>query len=508
VRADVNCAGTVNTPSVGAFTLASTDPAQYSGCDRLDGDLNGDGLLNGYDTDLFLEYLSGHGGASATRYYCQWDGENRLTYIGPNPQGTPADYDAKEEFTYDYLGRRIEAVVSYWDPEQTPAAWTEYSRTRFVWSGWLLLMEMQNYGTIEEPDFQAVRKYTWGLDLAGQSGQVNSLEGAGGIGGLLAVWDSNDTPGDPNDDLKYVYAYDGNGNVGQVLKWDATSASAAMKARYQYDPYGNAINPTGTYASRNPIRFSTKYWDDWFGLGYWGYRWYSAVLGRWISRDPIAESGGVDLYVYCRNRPGNRIDPDGKQDQPRAFQYGTFDIMWGEPSLGEVETGSSLLVRYTLTKGQAACCPSPRLIQMAETEAIVNWGFDDVRPPHLDDRGKGKGTPRGPDEAAWPLYPYQQTKPQKDVKYVELDDGPGIGFSPSRLEKFSQSFEGCAVCESGGCKGVILGCRKYGHFLDKGTNTMKRWGGGYGLPPQPPSDGFKDMLSKNGVEYVYRACGC
>ncbi len=32
-----------------------------------------------------------------------------------------------------------------------------------------------------------VRKYTWGLDLAGQHGSVNSLESAGGIGGLLAV---------------------------------------------------------------------------------------------------------------------------------------------------------------------------------------------------------------------------------------------------------------------------------------------------------------------------------
>jgi hypothetical protein len=32
-----------------------------------------------------------------------------------------------------------------------------------------------------------VRKYTWALDLAGQHGSVNSLEAAGGIGGLLAV---------------------------------------------------------------------------------------------------------------------------------------------------------------------------------------------------------------------------------------------------------------------------------------------------------------------------------
>jgi RHS repeat-associated protein len=304
-RVKGNCDGTINGYDVAAYTLALTQPAeyaaQYPGCNRLNGDMNGDGALNGYDTDLFLEYLNGHGGASATRYYCAWDAENRLTYIGPNPQATAADYDAKEEFTYDYLGRRIQAVVSYWDPEQTPAAWTEYSRKRFLWSGWLLLMELDGSNN-------AVRKYTWGLDLAGQSGQVNSLDDAGGIGGLLAVWDSKDTPGDPGDDLKYAYTYDGNGNVVQVLKWDATSATAAMKARYQYDPYGTGINTMGTYASRNPMRFSTKYWDEWFGLGYWGYRWYSPVLGRWISRDPIGESGDLNVYRSFGNAADIHID--------------------------------------------------------------------------------------------------------------------------------------------------------------------------------------------------------
>ncbi len=83
------------------------------------------------------------------------------------------------------------------------------------------------------------RSYTWGLDLAGQHGSVNSLEAAGGIGGLLAMCDPDD-PCDPADTAgDFVYTYDANGNVGQLLDLTPTSwdAGTVMVARYEYDPY-------------------------------------------------------------------------------------------------------------------------------------------------------------------------------------------------------------------------------------------------------------------------------
>ena len=103
--------------------------------------------------------------------------------------------------------------------------------------------------------FERVRQGAGDVDLAGQNGAVASaplgeagrtsttgsaLHGAGGIGGLLAVCDLNDTPGaeQTGDDLQYIYAYDGNGNVVQVLHWSASSATAAIVAKYVYDPYG------------------------------------------------------------------------------------------------------------------------------------------------------------------------------------------------------------------------------------------------------------------------------
>jgi RHS repeat-associated protein len=60
-----------------------------------------------------------------------------------------------------------------------------------------------------------------------------------------------------------------------------------------------------------PYRFSTKPFDVWTGLGYWGYRHYSPKLGRWVTRDPIGEQGGLNLLRYAANKPAIASDPRG-----------------------------------------------------------------------------------------------------------------------------------------------------------------------------------------------------
>jgi RHS repeat-associated protein len=56
-------------------------------------------------------------------------------------------------------------------------------------------------------------------------------------------------------------------------------------------PFGEVIRATGPMAKGNPFRFSTKYQDDETDLLYYGYRYYNASTGRWLSRDPFEESG-------------------------------------------------------------------------------------------------------------------------------------------------------------------------------------------------------------------------
>jgi RHS repeat-associated protein len=54
-------------------------------------------------------------------------------------------------------------------------------------------------------------------------------------------------------------------------------------------------------AKANPFRFSSKFTDDESGLIYYGHRYFSPELGRFINRDPSEEQGGANLYSFCGN---------------------------------------------------------------------------------------------------------------------------------------------------------------------------------------------------------------
>jgi hypothetical protein len=44
------------------------------------------------------------------------------------------------------------------------------------------------------------------------------------------------------------------------------------------------------------------------GVTYYTYRWYDPLTGRWTSRDPIEERGGINLYGFARNDGVNKWD--------------------------------------------------------------------------------------------------------------------------------------------------------------------------------------------------------
>jgi hypothetical protein len=43
-------------------------------------------------------------------------------------------------------------------------------------------------------------------------------------------------------------------------------------------------------------------------VAYYGYRYYDAITGRWPSRDPIEERGGMNLYGFVANTPVLKVD--------------------------------------------------------------------------------------------------------------------------------------------------------------------------------------------------------
>jgi len=85
-------------------------------------------------------------------------------------------------------------------------------------------------------------------------------------------------------------------------------------AHYEYSPFGKLTAKTGTYADANPFRFSSEYADDETGLVYYNYRYYSPELGRWLSRDPIEEASGLNLYGFIDNKSVNYWDDWGWRD--------------------------------------------------------------------------------------------------------------------------------------------------------------------------------------------------
>ncbi|MDD4737602.1 MAG: RHS repeat-associated core domain-containing protein [Kiritimatiellae bacterium] len=260
-----------------------------------------------------------------------WDAENRLVAVWP----IHVMNDVKQlYFDYDYMSRRINKRVYTYMPYLT-YRW-ELKDCAMVYDGWNPLKETITYmpGTnpLDKPD--ETNSYIWGLDLSG------SLQGAGGVGGLLSM---SVVSGLQSAD--YYPCYDANGNVT-----DYVDTNGNLVAHYQYDPYGNITHAEGPMAADMPYRFSTKYQDDETGLLYYGYRYYNPELGRWINRDPIEEIGGMNLYAMLFNNAIGSVDLHGLDN---------FDC---KTKKWHGQVGGGLLmylgVTYDYEEKECKCCKS------------------------------------------------------------------------------------------------------------------------------------------------------
>ena len=197
----------------------------------------------------------------------EWDAENRLTAV------RKADDTLIATYAYDYMSRRIRKTT-------TAAAYSlEATDITYFYDGWNIVAEHSISGDSTATLNQA---YTWGIDLSG------SMQGAGGVGGLLSIHRGPGTDGNGERTWTATFypTFDGNGNVSEYL--DKTGAEAA---HFEYDPFGRLASTTGTPQDFT-YRFSTKPQDFETGLYYYGYRYYDPVTGRWPAGDPIGKRGG------------------------------------------------------------------------------------------------------------------------------------------------------------------------------------------------------------------------
>jgi RHS repeat-associated protein len=252
-----------------------------------------------YDLNGNLQYE--YSSVGGTNRQFTYDDENELTSV-------MVASNWQSQFVYDgKMRRRIERDYAW-----NGSSWTETNEIHFIYDGNVV---------IQERDINNLPKvtYTRGNDLSG------TLQGAGGIGGLLARSDNTQMiVGSPT--AHAYYHADGNGNVTMLINY-----LQAIEAKYLYDPFGNTLSLSGSLAEANVYRFSSKEWNDNAGLYYYLYRYYDPNLQRWPNRDPLGEPGFETLHLvsqplFIRKLRLGINDSEVQFLLANAMQSGSIDV--------------------------------------------------------------------------------------------------------------------------------------------------------------------------------------
>ncbi len=213
-----------------------------------------------------------------------WDADSRLTSVTTKDTLLPAGAPMyRVSYQYDDGGRRIAQTVEA--RTFSGGVYVLASRRCFLYDGWNCVAEYDYAPSGGGASRTLFRSFVWS-----SSSPSSSL--------LIVRRHTGPQAG------THFATHDGNGNVTALV--DASSGTES--ARYDYDPFGNLLRATGPFAAENPFRFSSQFTDEVTGLVYYGYRHYDPVAGRWLSRDPIGERGGVNLYGFIGNDGVNGVD--------------------------------------------------------------------------------------------------------------------------------------------------------------------------------------------------------
>ena len=234
------------------------------------------------------------------RFTYTWNAENRLIKAETRDDlNLPSLPRHRVEYAYDHQGRMV------WKEVSDVSKNCKLKTVNYLWDNWNIISETSVSTT---PNSELLTSnsthYVWGLDLSG------TLQGAGGVGGLLAVI---------REDGVFAPAYDANGNITEDVSLTTNHyplTTSPIAAHYEYDPFGNIVAQSGDLADTFAFRFSTKPYETETAIVHYERRPYSPPLGRFICSDPIGERGGLNLYGVAGNNAVNWRDMLGMSAMP------------------------------------------------------------------------------------------------------------------------------------------------------------------------------------------------
>ncbi|GLQ45760.1 hypothetical protein GCM10007862_08110 [Dyella lipolytica] len=184
-----------------------------------------------------------------------WNARNQLTQIS---QGT----NVQLAYSYDALGRRIAKTTQGGMP------------TQFLYDG---------ANAVQETQGSVVNPILIGL-------------------GIDERYARNDVTG------RTYFLTDGLGSTTAL-----TDSTGAIREQYSYDPYGN-VTPSDTATGfTNPYQYTGREADT-ADLYYYRARYYSPMMGGFISEDPASFFGGqLTFYGYAGGDPIMYRDPRGHE---------------------------------------------------------------------------------------------------------------------------------------------------------------------------------------------------
>lgn len=113
----------------------------------------------------------------------------------------------------------------------------------------------------------------------------------------------------------FVPYHDIQGNVRALVNDKQCVVSA-----YRYTAFG-CVESLYSNGLKCPWQFSSKRYDEESSLTYFGRRYYTSDLGRWINPDPKGFEDGLNVYAYVKNAPLTNRDLYGLRSTiPRLQQ--------------------------------------------------------------------------------------------------------------------------------------------------------------------------------------------